>query len=135
MSTARHSALTCASRSRSSGRFQASACSSSQIFWYGRSSLEVAHRRPPLLDERLVGRVHLALALDQPLGEALEHAHEQLLHRAEVVVDEAVVRAGLLGHAPRRDPGRAHLDEQPLGGVEERLLGLVSWADVAVLAI
>ena len=24
-------------------------------------------------------------------------------------------------------PGGADLDEQPLGGVEERLLGLVSW--------
>ena len=38
VSTARHSACTRASRSRSSGRFQASACSSNQIFWYGRSS-------------------------------------------------------------------------------------------------
>ena len=91
---------------------------------------EVAHRRPPLLDEGLVGRVELALARDQALGEPLEHAHEQLLDRAEVVVDETVVRAGLLGDPPRRDSGRADLDEQPLGGVEERLLGLVPWADV-----
>src|SRR6266498_5457308 len=36
--TARHSACTRARSSWSSGRFQASACSSNQIFWYGRSS-------------------------------------------------------------------------------------------------
>ena len=130
-STARHSACTRASRSCSSGRFQASACSSNQIFWYGAILLEVGHRRPPLLEKRRVRRVQLPLPLDQPLGEALEHAHEQLLHRAEVVVDEAVVRPGLLGHPPRRDPGCADVDEQPLGRVEERLLGLVSWADYA----
>ena len=91
--------------------------------------VEVGHRRPPLLEEWRVRRVHLPLSLDQLLGEALEHAHEQLLHRSEVVVDEAVVHPGLLGDPPRRDPGCADLDEQPLGGVEERLLGLVSWAN------
>ena len=58
---------------------------------------QVTHRRPPLLDEGHVGGVHLALALDQPLGEPLERPHEQVLDRAEVVVDEAVVDAGLLG--------------------------------------
>ena len=84
---------------------------------------EVAHRRPPLLDERHVGRVQLALARDQPLGEPLERAHEQVLVRAEVVVDEAVVDAGLLGEPARRDAGVADVDEQPLGRVEERLLG------------
>ena len=31
--TARHSAFTCATRSRSAGRFHAIACSSNQIFW------------------------------------------------------------------------------------------------------
>ena len=45
----------------------------------------------------IVGRVQLALARDQALGEALERAHEQVLVRAEVVVDEAVVDARLLG--------------------------------------
>jgi hypothetical protein len=43
-------------------------------------------------------------------------------------VDEAVVRAGLVGHPPRRDSRSADVDEQPLGRVEERLLGLVPWA-------
>ena len=95
---------------------------------------QIAHRRPPLLDEGLLGRVHLPLPLDQPFGEALEHAHQQLLHRAEVVMDEAVVRPSLLGDAPRRDPGRPDLDQQPLRGVEKRLLGLVSWLTV-ILAI
>ena len=90
--------------------------------------LEVGHRRPPLLEKRNVRRVQPPLPLDQPLGEALEHAHEQLLHRPEVVVDEAVVRPGLLGNSPRRDACRADLDEQPLGGVEQRLLGLGSGA-------
>ena len=41
--------------------------------------------------------VHLALPRDQPLGEPFEHPHEQVLDRAEVVVDEAVVDARLLG--------------------------------------
>ena len=94
--------------------------------------VEIGHRRPPLLDKRHVRRVHLPLPLDQPLGEALEHPDEQLLHRPEVVVDEAVIRAGLVGHAPRRDPGRAHLDQEPLGGIEERLLGLVAWASLCL---
>jgi len=44
-------------------------------------------------------------------------------------VDEAVVGPGLLGDSPRRDPGCADLDEQPLSGVEKRLLGLVSGAN------
>src|SRR5262249_54881865 len=38
VSTACHSAVTLATRSRSSGWFQASACSSYQTFWYSRSS-------------------------------------------------------------------------------------------------
>ena len=59
---------------------------------------QVAHRRAPLLDERLVGRVELALPGDQALREALERPHEQVLVRAEVVVDEAVVDA----RGPRR---------------------------------
>ena len=84
---------------------------------------QVAHRRPPLLDERHVGRVQLALARDQPLGEALERPHQQVLDRAEVVVDEAVVDARLLGEPARRDARVADVDEQPLGGVEQRLLG------------
>ena len=90
----------------------------------GQVLLQVAHRRPPLLDEGHVARVHRPLARDQPLGEPLEHAHEQVLHRAEVVVHEPVVRARLLGQAPGADPGVADLDEQALRGVQERLLGL-----------
>ena len=83
---------------------------------------KVAHRRPPLLDERHVGRVQLPLAGDQPLGESLEGADEQVLVRAEVVVDKAVVDSRFLGQPPRGDAGVADLDEQPLGGVEESLL-------------
>ena len=128
--TARHSAFTWSTRSCSSGRFQASAWSSSQTFSYADVVAdEVAHRRPPLLDEGHVGGVHLALTRDLALGKALEHAHEQLLDRAEVVVDEAVVRPGLLRHPARRDPSCAHLEEQPLRGVEERLLRFVSGAN------
>ena len=68
-------------------------------------------------------RVHLALPRDQPLGEPFERPHEQVLDRAEVVVDEAVVDAGLLGQPPRRDARVAGVDEHALGRVEERLLG------------
>jgi hypothetical protein len=48
--------------------------------------------------------------------------HEQVLVGAEVVVDETVVDAGLLGEAPRRDTRIADLDQEPLGRVEERFL-------------
>ena len=84
---------------------------------------EVAHRRPPLLEEGHVGGVHLALPRDQPLGEPFERPHEQVLDRAEVVVDEAVVDARLLGQAPRGDARVAGVDEHALGRVEESLLG------------
>ena len=124
MSTARHSAFTRATRSRSSGRFHASAWSSTRPSGSPVVVVEEAHRRAPLLEERHVGRVQLALALDQALGEPLEHPHQQVLHRAEVVVDEAVVDAGLLREAPGRDAGVADLDEQPLRRVEELVLGL-----------
>jgi hypothetical protein len=43
-------------------------------------------------------------------------------------VDETMVGPRLLGHPPRRDAGGADLDEQALGRVEQRLLGLVAWA-------
>ena len=43
-------------------------------------------------------------------------------------MDEAVIRSRLFRDPPRRDPARADLDEQPLGGIEQRLLGLVAWA-------
>ncbi len=72
---------------------------------------EEPHGGAPLLDEGQFGRVKLPLPHCQPLGEALEHAHEQVLHRAEVVVDEAVVHAGLLRQPARRDRGVADLDE------------------------
>jgi hypothetical protein len=38
-------------------------------------------------------------------------------------VDEAVVDAGFLGQPPGGDPGGADLYEQPLGRVEQGLLG------------
>ena len=81
--------------------------------------------RAPLLDERQVGRVHLALPGHQALGEALEHLDEELVHRAEVVVHEALVGARLGGQPPRRDAGVADLDEQALGGVQKGLGGRV----------
>ena len=90
--------------------------------------VEVRHRRSPFLEKRCVRRVQLSLPLDQPLGEALEHTHEQLLDRPEVVVDEAVVRSRRRGHLPRRDPRRTDIDEQPLRRVQERLLGVMSRA-------
>ena len=68
------------------------------------------------------------LTLDETVGEAVEHPHDQLLDGAEVVVDEPVVEPGRLGDAPRREPGRADLAEQPLGGVEQRLLVVLAGA-------
>ena len=84
---------------------------------------EVAHRRPPLLEEGHVGGVHVALPRDQALGEPFERPHEQVLDGAEVVVDEAVVDARLFGQAPRRDAWIAGVEEHALGRVEESLLG------------
>ena len=75
----------------------------------------------PLLDERRIARVHLALTGHQPCGEALEHLDEELVDRAEVVVDEALVGAGLGGQPACTDPGVSDLHEQALGGVEEGL--------------
>src|SRR4029079_9378147 len=83
---------------------------------------EIRHRGAPLLDERHVARVQLALALDQPAGEALERAHEERVARPEVVVDEAVVDAGFLAELARRDTGVPDVDEHPLRRVEQRLL-------------
>ena len=89
--------------------------------------VEVAHRRAPLLDERHAGiGVHRALPDDHALREALEHAREQRLHRAEVVVHEAVVGPCLLGEPARRDARMADRDQQALGSVEERLLGVLA---------
>ena len=65
---------------------------------------EVAHRRAPLLDERHLCGVHLALACNQTLGETLEGTDEHILDRPEVVVDEPVIDACLLGEASCRDP-------------------------------
>jgi hypothetical protein len=79
---------------------------------------QVAHGRAPFLDERDVCRVHRALALSQPVGEPLQYVHEDVLHRAEVVVDEPVVEPRLAGEAARRDPGVTLLHQKPLGGIE-----------------
>ena len=87
-----------------------------------------APRRPPLLDERGLGRVHGPLALDQARGEAFEHLHEQLLHRAEVVVHEAVVDPGLLGQATGADASVALAHEEALGGVQQGLDDLLAIA-------
>ena len=63
------------------------------------------------------------MPLDQPLGEALQRAGEQVLDRAEVVVDEAVIQARLVSEASRRDAGVADLDQKALGRVEKGVLG------------
>lgn len=40
----------------------------------------LVHRRPPLFVKPGAGRIRVPLPLDQPLGKALERAHEHLLH-------------------------------------------------------
>ena len=52
-------------------------------------------------------------------------ARQQVLHRAEVVVHEAMVRTRLLGERPGGDPRVPDADEQALGSVQERLLVLL----------
>src|SRR4030095_1825515 len=79
--------------------------------------------RTPLLVERALARVHGALALDQTGGEALEHLHHHLLHRAEVVVHQAMIDAGLFAELSGRDRSVALFDEQTLRRVEKRLDG------------
>ena len=83
--------------------------------------LDEAHRGAPLLGEGRVGPVHRPLAVEDAGREPLQGLQQQLVDRAEVVVDEAVVLPGLAGKLPRRDPRGALPDQQPLGGVEERL--------------
>src|SRR5271154_5621082 len=70
-------------------------------------SLDEADRRAPLLDERRVSRVHRALALEDTSREALQRLQQQLVDRAEVVVDEAMVLSGLASELARRYPRRA----------------------------
>ena len=86
----------------------------------------VAPGGAPLLDEGGIGAVHLALALDEAIGEPLQDLCEELVDRAEVVVDEALVGVRLGGEPARRDPLMADLDQKALRGVEERLRGRVA---------
>ena len=89
--------------------------------------VDVAHGGPPLLDEwDVFCRVHRALPLENPIGEALQDLHEELFHRAEVVVDEPVIRARFFRELARRDVRVTMTDEQAFRRVEERLLGLLA---------
>src|SRR5215831_2795902 len=63
---------------------------------------------PPLLQEGHVRRVHRPLPRDQPLGEAVENPEHDLLERAEVVVDQALVGPRLRGERPGGHSGVAH---------------------------
>jgi len=63
-----------------------------------------------------------ALAVDD-LGAALENARQERALAAEVVVDERHVDARRVGDVADRHAVIAALREQPLGGVEEPLLG------------
>ena len=83
--------------------------------------LDEADRGAPLLGEGPVGLVHRPLAIEDPAREPLQGLQQQLVDRAEVVVDEAVVLPGLLRQPPGRDPPGALPDQKPLGGIEEGL--------------
>ena len=70
--------------------------------------------------QRSVGRDRAArTARDVLLGPAAEHLEEEVVHRAEVVVDELRLEAGLGRDPPRRDRGVALLEQQLLGRVEQ----------------
>ena len=63
-----------------------------------------------------------AMALDARhvlLGPPSEDLQEQVVHRAEVAVDELRLEAGPCRHPPGGDGGVALLEEQELGGVEQ----------------
>jgi len=60
---------------------------------------------------------------DEPLGEPLEDAHEQVLHRTEVVVDQSMVGSCCFGEPPGADVGVADLNEQAFGGIQETFFG------------
>ena len=54
------------------------------------------------------------------IHEALQRLCEQLIHRAEVVVDEPVIHSGGFGQCPGGNARVAHLVEKVLGGVHQR---------------
>jgi hypothetical protein len=62
------------------------------------------------------------LPRDQPLGEPLEGADQEVLDRPEVVVDEAMVDSRLVRQPPCADAGVSDIHKQSLGRVEERVL-------------
>ena len=67
-----------------------------------------------------------ALPSDQTLGEALESGHEQVLVRPEVVVHQAVVDLRLLGQPASADAGIPNIQKQPLGGVQQASLAVMT---------
>src|SRR6188768_2210414 len=82
--------------------------------------LDVGDRSAPLLGERRLCRVHRPLALENTAGESLQGLQQQLVDRAEVVMNEAMVLPGLPGQLSGRDPRRSLSDQEPLRGVKER---------------
>ena len=75
--------------------------------------------------QRAVGRRSPArTAREVLLGPAPEHLEEQVVHRAEVVVDQLRLEAGLGRDPPRRDGGVALFEHQLLGRVEQLGPGL-----------
>jgi hypothetical protein len=82
-------------------------------------------KRPGRLQdgEGRIGPVHRPLAVQHTISEPLQRLQQQLVDRAEVIVNETVVLPGLPSKLPGRDPRGPLSDQQPLGGVEEATPG------------
>src|SRR6516165_6063890 len=83
-------------------------------------------------------RLRVVEYLSQPFEAALrpppEQLDEQLVHRAEVVVDEAVVHAGLGRYPSARYSGIPLFDQETLCRVEQRGPGYRVVGDVGIAA-
>ena len=77
----------------------------------------------PERPERLRRGEGASLALEVPLGSPLQQGEEQVVHRAEVVVDELRLEVGPGGDPSRRHRRVALLQHEVLGGVEQGTAG------------
>ena len=96
-SSVRQASFTACSRSRISGLVQAERFEFRPDLGISRLKvlLDVAHCGAPLLREGRIGPTHRPLAVEDAGREPLQRLQQQLVDRAEVVVDEAVVLPGL----------------------------------------
>jgi hypothetical protein len=76
--------------------------------------------KPP---ERLVGGQRLSLPLETLVGTSLEQRDEQLVHRAEIVIDKSRIRARPVGYSPGANRCVPFFHHDLQGRVEEGCAG------------